>query len=66
MTENGIKDTYQLHVVERLYNSYKGKQTNLTKQATLDAEIARLLVNVMTLGLSTGITYLWVPPVRNR
>ncbi|KIJ48332.1 hypothetical protein M422DRAFT_162772, partial [Sphaerobolus stellatus SS14] len=48
MTENGIKDTHQLHFVERLYNSYKGKRTNLTKQAALDAEIARLPVNVMS------------------
>ncbi|KIJ42514.1 hypothetical protein M422DRAFT_48162 [Sphaerobolus stellatus SS14] len=42
MTSNGIKDTYQLHFIEQLYQSYKGISDKEAKQAALDTERDKL------------------------
>ncbi|KAJ7634450.1 hypothetical protein FB45DRAFT_1025398 [Roridomyces roridus] len=41
-TEDGIKDTYQLHFLEKLFESYKSKHKPGPKQAALDAKVAEL------------------------
>ncbi|KAF8192221.1 hypothetical protein K438DRAFT_1762221 [Mycena galopus ATCC 62051] len=41
-TENGIKDKYQTHFIQQLFESYKGKRGTAAKQAALDAKIAKL------------------------
>ncbi|KAJ6462550.1 hypothetical protein C8R45DRAFT_841581 [Mycena sanguinolenta] len=45
-TKSGIKDTYQLVFLERLFQSYKGKRGRAAKQAALDACVARLPQNI--------------------
>ncbi|KAG6915323.1 hypothetical protein DXG01_012129 [Tephrocybe rancida] len=47
-TESGIKDTYQLHFIEQLFNSYKSKRGRSTKQAALDAKLTNLPKNTMS------------------
>ncbi|KAF7357585.1 hypothetical protein MSAN_01354900 [Mycena sanguinolenta] len=44
-TESGVKDTYQLFFLEKLFESYKGKRGRATKQAALDAQLAQLPTN---------------------
>ncbi|KAJ6503838.1 hypothetical protein C8R45DRAFT_894926 [Mycena sanguinolenta] len=44
-TESGVKDTYQLFFIEKLFRSYKGKRGRSSKQAALDAALARLPQN---------------------
>ncbi|KAJ7436385.1 hypothetical protein B0H11DRAFT_2164125 [Mycena galericulata] len=44
-TASGIKDTYQLVFLEKLFASYKGKRGKAAKQAALDAEQRRLPKN---------------------
>lgn len=41
-TEFGLKDTYQLFFLEKLFESYKGKRGRAAKQAALDARLAEL------------------------
>ncbi|KAJ7869102.1 hypothetical protein B0H14DRAFT_3083946 [Mycena olivaceomarginata] len=41
-TENGIKDKYQTHFIEQLFDSYKNKRGVAAKQAALDAKKAEL------------------------
>ncbi|EED83930.1 predicted protein [Postia placenta Mad-698-R] len=41
-TETGIKDTYQLHFLDKLFNSHKSRQNETTKQTALDAAVASL------------------------
>lgn len=38
-TESGIKDTYQMHFLEKIFASYKGKRGAKAKQAALDAKL---------------------------
>lgn len=45
-TNTGVKDTYQLHFLERLFDSYKSKRGTANKQAALDAEINELPSNI--------------------
>ncbi|KAK7015952.1 hypothetical protein R3P38DRAFT_3203654 [Favolaschia claudopus] len=47
-TESGVKDKYQTHFIEQLFNSYKGKRSGPVKQAALDAAKARLPPNTMS------------------
>ncbi|KAK6992397.1 hypothetical protein R3P38DRAFT_2570511 [Favolaschia claudopus] len=47
-TESGVKDKYQTHFIEQLFNSYKGKRSGPVKQAALDAARARLPPNTMS------------------
>ncbi|KAJ7195401.1 hypothetical protein B0H12DRAFT_1299784, partial [Mycena haematopus] len=44
-TESGVKDTYQLFFLEKLFESYKGKRGRAAKQAALDAQLAQLPAN---------------------
>ncbi|KAF7371200.1 hypothetical protein MSAN_00755500 [Mycena sanguinolenta] len=44
-TESGIKDTYQLSFLEKMFQSYKGKRGRTAKQAALDAYVAQLPAN---------------------
>lgn len=44
-TESGIKDTYQMFFLEKLFKSYKGKRGRESKQAALDNELASLPSN---------------------
>ncbi|KAF8180489.1 hypothetical protein K438DRAFT_1908238 [Mycena galopus ATCC 62051] len=41
-TESGLKDTYQLFFLEKLFDLYKGKRGREAKQAALDAQVATL------------------------
>ncbi|KAJ6543258.1 hypothetical protein DFH09DRAFT_1249389 [Mycena vulgaris] len=41
-TESGLKDTYQLFFLEKLFASYKGKRGREAKQAALNARLAEL------------------------
>ncbi|KAJ7601530.1 hypothetical protein B0H17DRAFT_1241343 [Mycena rosella] len=41
-TESGVKDTYQLFFLEKLFQSYKGKRGRAAKQVALNARIAEL------------------------
>ncbi|KAJ7659053.1 hypothetical protein DFH06DRAFT_1326896 [Mycena polygramma] len=41
-TEHGIKDKFQTHFIEQLFNSYKGKRGIPAKQAALNAKKAQL------------------------
>lgn len=41
-TTTGIKDTHQLHFLEKLFNSYKSVRGKDKKQAKLDAALASL------------------------
>jgi hypothetical protein len=41
-TESGVKDTYQLFFLEKLFKSYKGKKGWESKQDALDKEIVDL------------------------
>ncbi|KAJ7710473.1 hypothetical protein B0H17DRAFT_914738 [Mycena rosella] len=41
-TESGVKDTYQLFFLEKLFESYKGKRGRAAKQAALNARLAAL------------------------
>lgn len=41
-TSSGVKDTYQLHFLEKLFSSYKNKRGTQDKQTALDAEIKNL------------------------
>ncbi|KAF8232776.1 hypothetical protein L208DRAFT_1270350, partial [Tricholoma matsutake] len=41
-TESGIKDTYQMHFLDNLFNSYKKKRGQELKQTTLDNKLAEL------------------------
>ncbi|KAF9493187.1 hypothetical protein BDN71DRAFT_1591205 [Pleurotus eryngii] len=45
-TETGIKDTYQLHFVEQLFDSVKGKRGEAAKQAAIDAKLRSFPSNV--------------------
>lgn len=45
-TESGIKDTYQLHFLEQIFDSYKTKQGRVAKQAALDAKLVQLPRNI--------------------
>ncbi|KAK7029116.1 hypothetical protein R3P38DRAFT_2524834 [Favolaschia claudopus] len=47
-TESGIKDKYQTHFIEQLFDSYKGKRSIPVKQAALDAARARLPLNTLS------------------
>ncbi|KAJ6475842.1 hypothetical protein DFH09DRAFT_832595, partial [Mycena vulgaris] len=40
-TESGLKDTYQLPFLEKLFASYKGKHGREAKQAALNRELAQ-------------------------
>ncbi|KAJ7844241.1 hypothetical protein B0H14DRAFT_2585305 [Mycena olivaceomarginata] len=41
-TETGLKDTYQLFFLEKLFESYKNKKGRAAKQAALNARLAEL------------------------
>lgn len=41
-TESGIKDTFQLHFLEQLFDSYKWKHGGEAKQAALNAQLNTL------------------------
>ncbi|KAF7975989.1 hypothetical protein HWV62_8148 [Athelia sp. TMB] len=41
-TETGIKDTFQMHFLDKLFKSYKGKRGRESKQAALDREVDAL------------------------
>ncbi|KAJ3833982.1 hypothetical protein F5878DRAFT_545605, partial [Lentinula raphanica] len=41
-TSSGVKDTFQEHFLDRLFNSYSKKRTTATRQAALDQEIRNL------------------------
>jgi hypothetical protein len=41
-TVSGLKDTFQLHFIEKLFSSYKNKCGLDARQAALDAQIAML------------------------
>ncbi|KAJ7923558.1 hypothetical protein B0H13DRAFT_1707124 [Mycena leptocephala] len=41
-TESGVKDTYQLFFLEKLFESYKNKRGRAAKQAALNARVAEL------------------------
>ncbi|KAJ7157732.1 hypothetical protein C8R46DRAFT_1355172 [Mycena filopes] len=41
-TESGVKDKYQTHFIEQLFDSYKNKKGVAAKQAALDAKKAQL------------------------
>ncbi|KAJ7498183.1 hypothetical protein B0H11DRAFT_2383263 [Mycena galericulata] len=45
-TASGIKDTYQLVFLEKLFDSYKGKRGKEAKQAALDAQRRSLPENI--------------------
>ncbi|KAF4584957.1 hypothetical protein EYR40_001783 [Pleurotus pulmonarius] len=45
-TQSGIKDTYQLHFVEQLLQSVKGKQGESAKQAAIDAKLDSFPSNI--------------------
>ncbi|KAK7006328.1 hypothetical protein R3P38DRAFT_3366987 [Favolaschia claudopus] len=44
-TETGVKDTYQLHFLEKIFESYKGKRGRASKEAALNARLASLPQN---------------------
>ncbi|PBK63272.1 hypothetical protein ARMSODRAFT_1024021 [Armillaria solidipes] len=44
-TESGVKDTYQLHFLQHLQNSFKKKRGAMNRQKALDEEIAALPEN---------------------
>lgn len=41
-TETGVKDTFQQHFLDSLFESYKSRRTDRTKQAALDAKLASM------------------------
>jgi sulfur relay (sulfurtransferase) DsrC/TusE family protein len=41
-TEHGIKDKFQTHFIQQLFDSYKDKKGKAAKQAALDAKISGL------------------------
>jgi hypothetical protein len=41
-TQTGVKDTFQLHFLNKLFDSYKNRRTESTKQAALDTQISQL------------------------
>ncbi|KAF9494386.1 hypothetical protein BDN71DRAFT_1563932 [Pleurotus eryngii] len=45
-TETGIKDTHQLHFVEQLFDSVKGKHGEMAKQAAIDTKLRNFPPNV--------------------
>lgn len=45
-TSSGVKDTYQLHFLEKIFNSYKKKRGTESKQAALEAELRTLPTNI--------------------
>ncbi|KAK7006456.1 hypothetical protein R3P38DRAFT_3038299 [Favolaschia claudopus] len=45
-TESGVKDTYQLHFLEKMFESYRDKRGRAAKQAALSARIASLPKNI--------------------
>ncbi|OSX60535.1 hypothetical protein POSPLADRAFT_1148718, partial [Postia placenta MAD-698-R-SB12] len=47
-TEMGVKDSYQLHFLDKLFSSHKNKCSETTKQVALDQAIASLLQEIMS------------------
>ncbi|KAK7027138.1 hypothetical protein R3P38DRAFT_3268099 [Favolaschia claudopus] len=45
-TESGVKDTYQLHFLEKMFESYRDKRGRAAKEAALSARIASLPKNI--------------------
>ncbi|KAK7021568.1 hypothetical protein R3P38DRAFT_3397021 [Favolaschia claudopus] len=45
-TESGVKDTYQLHFLEKMFESYRNKRGRAAKEAALSARIASLPKNI--------------------
>jgi hypothetical protein len=45
-TASGIKDTFQMVFLEKLFNSYKNKRGNAARQAALDAQHQKLPKNI--------------------
>jgi len=45
-TESGVKDTYQMFFLEKLFKSYKKKRGQESKQAALDSKIESLPDNI--------------------
>ncbi|KAF9487548.1 hypothetical protein BDN71DRAFT_1404584, partial [Pleurotus eryngii] len=45
-TETGIKDTYQLHFIEQLFDSVKGKHGEAAKQAAINTKLRSFPSNV--------------------
>lgn len=41
-TESGVKDTYQMFFLDKIFKSYKKKRGRESKQAALDREIETL------------------------
>lgn len=47
-TESGIKDTYQMHFLEQVFDSYKKKSGRASKQAALEAKLKQLPANILS------------------
>ncbi|KAG5642862.1 hypothetical protein DXG03_002007 [Asterophora parasitica] len=47
-TDSGIKDTFQLHFIEKIFNSYRTLRGQSSKQAALDAELSKLPEDIMS------------------
>lgn len=47
-TETGMKDTYQLHFLDKIFSSYSKKRGTAAKQASLDAELEKLPMNTIS------------------
>jgi hypothetical protein len=45
-TDSGVKDTYQMFFIDKIFRSYKKKRGTATKQAALDAQLEALPDNV--------------------
>jgi hypothetical protein len=41
-TDSGVKDTYQMFFIDKIFRSYKKKRGTATKQAALDAQLEAL------------------------
>ena len=45
-TDSGVKDTYQMFFIDKIFRSYKKKRGTATKQAALDAQLEALPDNI--------------------
>jgi len=45
-TDSGIKDTYQMFFIDKIFRSYKKKRGKATKQAALDAQLEAFPDNI--------------------
>lgn len=47
-THTGIKDTFQLHFLDKLFDSHKNRRNDATKQSALDHAVASLPPDIIS------------------